>query len=59
MTTRILEAQSGRISQEIINVAKTEGVSPRFISEGIAKGQIVILKNDTYLFGSIFIGVKG
>jgi len=45
MTTRILEAQSGRISQEIINVAKTEGVSPRFISEGIAKGQIVILKN--------------
>jgi len=45
MTTRILRAQDGKITDEFLQVAKNEGISPKYLCEAVAKGQIVILKN--------------
>lgn len=45
MTTRILKAQMGIITDEMREIAKHECVTPKFIRDSIAQGQIVILKN--------------
>ena len=45
MSTRILKAQMARITEEMKQVAKAEGVCEKFIKESIALGRIVILKN--------------
>jgi len=45
MTTRIVEAQQGRISDELSEIAQSENLNIDFLKESIIKGQIVILKN--------------
>ena len=45
MPTRILNAQMARITDEMKQVAKIEGVSDKFIKESLALGRVVILKN--------------
>ena len=46
MSTQIIEAQAGNITDEMAIVAKNEGVSEEFIREKVAQGRIVILKNN-------------
>ena len=45
--TQIESANKGIITPEMEIVAKDEGLSPEFIMEGVKKGTIVILKNNT------------
>ncbi len=45
--TQIESANKGIITPEMEIVAKDEGLSPKFIMEGVKKGTIVILKNNT------------
>lgn len=44
--TQIEQAKNGKISHEVEIVAKAEGVSPITISQQVATGKIVILKNN-------------
>lgn len=43
--TQLEMARNGRISKEMESCAKTEGVTPEFIREGMEKGTIVICRN--------------
>jgi ThiC-like protein 1 len=43
--TQMLEARAGKITEEMEKVALMEGVTPEFVREGVACGQIVIPKN--------------
>jgi phosphomethylpyrimidine synthase len=43
--TRILEARKGNITPEMEAVARSEGVSPEHIIEGVADGAVVITRN--------------
>jgi phosphomethylpyrimidine synthase len=43
--TQLQAAKSGKITPEMISVAKMEGLEPEFVLEGIAKGNIVIPAN--------------
>lgn len=45
MTTRILNARDGVISDEVIQLAKTEGITPKSLSDLIACGQVVVIGN--------------
>jgi phosphomethylpyrimidine synthase len=45
--TQIEQAKNGKISPEMENIAKIEGVPPEFIREKVLNGRIVILKNNT------------
>ncbi len=47
MTTQIIEAQQGNITEEMAFIAKLEGRSEKFIRKRVANGRIVILKNST------------
>ena len=47
MTTQIIEAQQGNVTEEMAFVAKQEGKSEKFIRKRVANGRIVILKNST------------
>lgn len=58
MTTRILKAQMGIITDEMREIAKYEGVAPKFIRDSVAQGQIVILKNKLNSKKPIAIGNK-
>ncbi len=46
--TQILMAKKGIITEEMKKVALKESVDPEFIREGVAKGTIVILKNNRH-----------
>ncbi len=46
MTTQIIEAKKGNITQEMEYVAKTEDIDVNVLREKIALGRIVILKNN-------------
>ena len=46
MSTQIIEAQAGNITEQMSFVAKSEGVSEDFIREKIARGRLVILNNN-------------
>ncbi|MBD3351904.1 MAG: phosphomethylpyrimidine synthase ThiC [Candidatus Lokiarchaeota archaeon] len=46
MTMQMREAKSGQITPEMKFVAEQEKVTAEFIRKGVAKGQIVILKNN-------------
>lgn len=45
MTTQLLQARAGKITEEMEKVALMEGVTPEFVREGVSKGHIVIPKN--------------
>ena len=45
MTTRILKAQVGNITEEMKQVAKKEGISAKALKDLISQGRVVILKN--------------
>ncbi len=47
MTTQIIEAQNGNITEEMAQIAQLEGHTPEFIRDKVASGRIVILKNNT------------
>ena len=46
MTTQIIEAKNGRITEQMEYIAKKEGVTPEFVREKVASGRIAILKNN-------------
>ena len=46
MSTQIIEAQAGNITQEMSFIAQKEEVSEEFVREKVAQGRIVILKNN-------------
>ena len=46
MITRMQQAKSGKISEEIKKIALEESVDENLIVDGVAKGQIVILGNN-------------
>ncbi len=46
MTTQILEAQKGNITEEMQYIAKVEGVDVEILREKVASGRVVILKNN-------------
>ena len=46
MTTQILEARKGNITEQMAYIAKKEGVTPEFVRENVAQGRIAILKNN-------------
>ena len=46
MTTQILEARKGKITEQMEYIAKKEGVSPEFVREKVAQGRVAILKNN-------------
>lgn len=46
MTTQIIEAQKGNITEEMRYIAVKEGVTPEFVRDKVAQGRIVILKNN-------------
>jgi len=45
MMGQLTEAKKGRITPEMREVAKKEGLSPQFIRENLAQGEIIIPKN--------------
>ncbi|MEW6409418.1 MAG: phosphomethylpyrimidine synthase ThiC [Nitrospirota bacterium] len=45
MTTQIQKAKEGVITPEMESVASAEGLSPEYIREGVARGEIVVVKN--------------
>ena len=45
MTTRILKAQVGNITEEMKKIAKKEGISSKLLKDLISQGRVVILKN--------------
>lgn len=45
MSTQMLDARAGKITEEMEKVALMEGVTPEFVREGVAAGRIVIPKN--------------
>lgn len=47
MTTQIIEAKKGNITEQMEFIAKKEGVSAEFVREKVASGRVVILKNNT------------
>lgn len=47
MTTQIIEAQKGNITEQMEFIAKKEGVTAEFVREKVASGRVVILKNNT------------
>lgn len=47
--TQLETAINGRISQEMAICAALEGVSPEFIREGVAAGNIVVVRNNRHL----------
>jgi phosphomethylpyrimidine synthase len=46
--TQLEEAINGRISEEMKICAEQEGVSPEFIREGVAEGNIVVVRNNVH-----------
>ncbi len=46
MNTQLKDAKSGNITEAMRKVAVSEGVTPEFVREGVAKGNIVITLNN-------------
>lgn len=46
MTTQIIEAKAGNITEEVSAVALKEGVTPEVLRDKVALGRVVILKNN-------------
>lgn len=46
MTTQILQAKNGKISDEMYQVARVEGVDVEYIRQKVEDGRVVILKNN-------------
>ncbi|MDR1327375.1 MAG: phosphomethylpyrimidine synthase ThiC [Heliobacteriaceae bacterium] len=46
MTTQIIEAKKGNITEQMEYIAKKECVTPGFLREKVASGRVVILKNN-------------
>lgn len=46
MTTQIIEAKAGNITDEVSAVALKEGISPEVLRDKVASGRVVILKNN-------------
>ncbi len=46
MTTQIIEAKKGKITEQMEFIAKKEGISPEALREKVASGRVVILKNN-------------
>jgi phosphomethylpyrimidine synthase len=46
--TQLEAAKSGRISEEMGICAEREGVSPEFIRQGVAEGNIVVVRNNRH-----------
>lgn len=46
MTTQIIEAKKGKITEQMEYIATKEGVTPEFLREKVASGRVVILKNN-------------
>ena len=46
MTTQIIEAQQGAITDEVYQVARIENVDVEYIRQKVAQGRVVILKNN-------------
>lgn len=47
MTTQIIEAQKGRITPEMEQIAAVEEIDVKVLREKVAQGRVVILKNNT------------
>ncbi|MCX6654554.1 MAG: phosphomethylpyrimidine synthase ThiC [Candidatus Bathyarchaeota archaeon] len=45
MTTQMEYAKSGKVTDEMVDVAKKESLSPGYIMHGLAEGRIVITRN--------------
>jgi len=56
MTTQLIAARDGKITQEMETLAAKEGVDPRFIQSGILDGSIVITKNNRRSIEGLAIG---
>lgn len=48
MSTQLKDARSGDITSAMRKIANSEGVTPEFIREGVAKGNIVIPYNNSH-----------
>ena len=46
MSTQIIEAQAGNITEEMSFIAQKEDLSEEFVRAKVAQGRIVILKNN-------------
>ena len=46
MTTQIIEAKNGKITEQMEYIARKEGVTTEFVREKVASGRIAILKNN-------------
>jgi phosphomethylpyrimidine synthase len=56
MSTQLIKAREGIVTEEMKMVAEDEGLSPEFIREGVANGEIVIPKNVHHAFRPRGIG---
>ena len=54
--TLLEKAKSGEITAEMQYVAEKEGVTPEFICEGVAKGEIVILHSSRKNIHPVAVG---
>lgn len=54
--TRIELARAGIITDEMLEVARAEGIEPEVIREGVSKGTIVIVRNNTHHIRPLGIG---
>jgi phosphomethylpyrimidine synthase len=56
MSTQLINAKEGTITEEMKMVAEDEGLDPEFIRQGVARGEIVIPKNINHNFRPRGIG---
>jgi phosphomethylpyrimidine synthase len=57
VTMTILEqARAGEITAEMIYVAEKEGITPEIIRQGVASGEIVILKSSRKNINPVAVG---
>ena len=56
MTTRIINARDGIITDEILKLAKIEGVNPKNLNDLIASGQAIVISNKNRNISPIVIG---
>lgn len=56
MTTQLIAARNGKITPEMETAARSEGVEPAFIRDGILNGSITITKNNRRSIGGLAVG---
>ncbi len=56
MTTQLLAARRGEITETMETLAKKEGMEPAFIRDGVLDGSIVITKNNRHNIDGLAIG---